>query len=229
MRILLPTTDPEDWKHFLADPEKQWRTGYSARTLAYCWHDTDGFPPEVASLFRTTVCAALHNTQPLLVLPEYKVRVPGKGHMSQNDIFVLAKAGDGALVSMMVESKVSEPFGDSVGVWKANGDGFTANKQERLRGLCRFAGLTDVPDAIHYQLLHRTASAMIEAETYNAPYAVMIVHSFSPENAHWKAFDAFVRLYGKTPQIGQLVELTTVGKVRLFAGWAHGHERYLKM
>jgi len=26
---------PEDWKPLLAEPEKHWRTGYSAKTLAY--------------------------------------------------------------------------------------------------------------------------------------------------------------------------------------------------
>jgi len=149
--------------------------------------------------------------------------------MSQNDIFVLARAGDGALVSVMVEGKVRESFGEPVGRWKTSGSGFTANKETRLQGLCHYVGLPEIPDTIHYQLLHRTASAVIEAETYNAAYAMMIVHSFSPADDHWAAFDAFVRLYSKTPQIGQLVELASVGNVQLFAGWARGQERYLNM
>jgi hypothetical protein len=39
-----------------------------------------------------------------------------------------------------------------------------------------------VPDAIRYQLLHRAASVVIEAERFNASYAVLPVHSFSPLN-----------------------------------------------
>jgi hypothetical protein len=38
--ILIPASNPEDWKKFLADPEKHWKKGYSARTLAYCWQNS---------------------------------------------------------------------------------------------------------------------------------------------------------------------------------------------
>jgi hypothetical protein len=41
-RILSFTTGPDDWKALLADPEKQWRVGYSARTLATCWEAAEG-------------------------------------------------------------------------------------------------------------------------------------------------------------------------------------------
>ena len=46
-RILSFTTGPDDWKALLADPEKQWKTGYSARALAHAWECCEGFPPEV--------------------------------------------------------------------------------------------------------------------------------------------------------------------------------------
>jgi uncharacterized protein DUF6946 len=32
-KIYLPTVGPQDWQKLLADPEKEWRTGYSARTM----------------------------------------------------------------------------------------------------------------------------------------------------------------------------------------------------
>jgi hypothetical protein len=32
-KILIPASSPEDWKKFLAEPEKQWKSGYSARSL----------------------------------------------------------------------------------------------------------------------------------------------------------------------------------------------------
>jgi len=47
-RIFKFTSGPNDWQSLLADPVKQWRKGFSARTLAYCWEAADGFPPEVA-------------------------------------------------------------------------------------------------------------------------------------------------------------------------------------
>jgi hypothetical protein len=42
--ICLPATAPDQWAQFLAEPVKHWRTGYSARTLAYSWQAADGFP-----------------------------------------------------------------------------------------------------------------------------------------------------------------------------------------
>ena len=38
-KILIPASSPEDWKQFLTEPEKHWKSGYSARSLAYCWHE----------------------------------------------------------------------------------------------------------------------------------------------------------------------------------------------
>ena len=32
-RICIPSANTEQWKQFLADPEKQWRQGFSARSL----------------------------------------------------------------------------------------------------------------------------------------------------------------------------------------------------
>jgi hypothetical protein len=38
-QIYLPASTPDLWAQFLAEPVKQWRTGYSARTLAYSWQE----------------------------------------------------------------------------------------------------------------------------------------------------------------------------------------------
>ena len=39
-KIYIPANDPEQWAQFLAEPIKQWRCGYSARALAYCYLST---------------------------------------------------------------------------------------------------------------------------------------------------------------------------------------------
>src|SRR5436309_2542925 len=72
-RILTFTTGPEDWRQFLADPQKHWRVGFSARTLAHCWEAADGFPEEVAAIFHGTDEPALTELEPLLAVPEFKV------------------------------------------------------------------------------------------------------------------------------------------------------------
>lgn len=93
-RILWFTSGPEDWKKLLAS-EKHWRTGYSAKTLAYCWEKADGFPPEVATALETADEPALRDLTPVLAIPEFKVPLPGGVRSSQNDLFVLAHAARG--------------------------------------------------------------------------------------------------------------------------------------
>ena len=89
-KVYIPTTGPDDWQRFLADPAKQWRTGFSAKTLAYCWECADGgLPNEIASMLRP------HGgeVELLLAIPEYRVALPGAFRVeSQSDIFALARA-----------------------------------------------------------------------------------------------------------------------------------------
>ena len=94
---------------------------------------------------------------------------------------MLANSRSG-LITMSVEGKVSEPFGEIVDKW-LHKDGQVANRRLRLEGLCRILNLEigEVLD-LRYQLLHRTASALIEAERFSASTAVMLVHSFSSKS-----------------------------------------------
>jgi hypothetical protein len=64
-RILVPTTGVEDWRRLLADPEKHWRTGSSAKCLAHCWEDADGFPAEIKRLFSESGIASFREVNPL--------------------------------------------------------------------------------------------------------------------------------------------------------------------
>jgi len=50
-KFYIPTKGPLSWKALLADPEKQWRKGYSARTLACCWEEAQGFPKSFVDSF----------------------------------------------------------------------------------------------------------------------------------------------------------------------------------
>ena len=43
-KFFRPTNNPEEWRQLLAKPDKHWKTGYSAKTLAYCWQETGDFP-----------------------------------------------------------------------------------------------------------------------------------------------------------------------------------------
>jgi hypothetical protein len=222
--ILVPAHGPEDWKQFLAEPEKYWKRGYSARALAYCWHQTQGFPSEVRIALNTE--QSLRNLEMLLAIPEHKVPLPGGARASQNDIWVLARTEDG-LVSITVEGKVSESFGPTLGEWLKEASG---NKQKRLAYILEHLGLQDTPPAdIRYQLLHRTASAVIEAKTYFAKRAVMLVHSFSRNDEWFDDYERFLSLFDVTATHGEMVSLGRVQGIDLYSAWVRGDARFLDM
>jgi hypothetical protein len=94
-----------------------------------------------------------------------------------------------------------------------------------LEFLCASLGRTDeIPGDIRYQLLHRTVSALLEAKRFNARYAMMIVHSFSPVKSGFDDYQAFLGLFGRSSQVGKLVELPACGPIRLFSGWVSEKE-----
>ncbi len=231
VRICVPAASPDDWQRLLKDPVKHWRTGYSARTLAHSWHSAVEWPPEIQQLFVTVPAASLRSVQPLLIIPEKITPVAGTGEPPHSDVFVLAKAADGQLVSITVEGKVDEPFGNgnqTVSAWKNEGN--VANRRVRLdQFLDKIQLIESRADSVAYQLIQRTASAVIEAETFNARYAVMLVHSFSPEHANFSAFETLASAYGQRIHSEQLVEVSSYRDIRLFIGWVQGDPIYLSM
>lgn len=199
-KILTPTTSPLDWKALLADPEKQWRRGYSAMSAALSWEQMQGLPGEIAAIFGP-------DPQLLLAIPEYKVPMPGRGRDSQCDVFALVRAGDDT-IAMAVEAKVDEPFGPTIGDWlKDVSDGKTA----RLAGICALIGCTPPPADLPYQLFHRTAAAVILAARFKTDRAAMIVQSFSPTQKWFGQFQAFAGHLGVkvAPGAGSDVTLPT--------------------
>jgi len=127
-KFFIPANSPEDWKQLLADPDKQWKTGYSAKSLAYCWQKTNDFPRSIKRVFGDSGIHLFQDIELLLAFPEWKVPLSGGRRASQNDIFVLAK-GSNQLISIMVEGKVRESFGEVVSEWKSDK---SKGKQTRL-------------------------------------------------------------------------------------------------
>jgi hypothetical protein len=226
--IYVPTSGVDNWRKLLADPEKHWRIGFSARTLAYAWESAAGFPPEIQDLFSRSD-QPFQNVELLLAIPEHQVLMPPFGrHPSQNDLFVLAKDSRNGLMAMMVEGKVSESFDKNLAEWNAEG---SLGKHKRLAFLKETLGLCgEIPPTIRYQLLHRTASAVLEAKRFTASNAVMIVHSFSQQDLWFENYQAFLSLFGISgAEIGRLHFLVESAGIRLYSGWVRGDERFLKM
>lgn len=222
-RIYIPVTNAEQWAQFLADPVKHWRMGYSARTLAHSWQDAENFPVEVREALETY--AGFSGINLLLAIPEHQVPLPGGSRPSQNDLWVLARAGE-ELVSITVEGKVMEPFGPTIDEWNM---GTSSGKDLRLNFLMNELGLQHpVPKTIRYQLLHRTASAVIEAKRFRAAHAVMLVHSFSLADQWFDDFAAFVALFGCAAKPDQMIAIGERDGVFLHLCWVRGNPAYLR-
>jgi hypothetical protein len=103
-------------------------------------------------------------------------------------------------------------------------------------------------DDIRYQLLHRTASALIEAQRFCAGQALMLVHSFSQTHEWFEDYARFAQLLGsevRKPLVDyaapRLIHPTTMaqgqpgcihhvgerGGVALYLGWVTGEAVYL--
>lgn len=229
-KFFIPANTPEDWKSLLADPDKHWKTGYSAKALAYSWQKADGFPPEVNRVFKKSGIELFQDAQMLVAFPEYKVSLPGGKRSSQNDIFILAKGND-QLISITIEGKIDEPFDKLIVDWKLDDQG---GKKTRLEYLCETLQLdVNKVDNTRYQLLHRTASAVIEAKKFNAPNALMLVHAVKKTKEKYdesfRNYGQFLKLFGPEGKPDSIIGGRIIDGIRLYFGWVKGNKRFLVM
>jgi hypothetical protein len=223
--IYLPSIGSHDWQWLLASPGTHWKHGASARALADAWEHADGWPANVAAALASD--RDLAELDLLLALPEHEVPLPGGSRASQTDLLVLARRSAGALVVIAVEGKAEEPFGDhTVAEWRAAD---SPGRVKRLAYLLDVLALADDEPlaGIRYQLLHRAASAVIEARRFGAAHAAMLVHSFSTGDAWFEDFAAFAALYGATAGKGSALPVRSFADVTLHLGWASDTARPL--
>jgi hypothetical protein len=183
-------------------------------SLSYCWEEAKGFPASIKKAFAT--CQALKGLEFILAIPEYKVNLPGGRAASQNDLFVLGRTPEG-LVIIMVEGKVSEPFGPLVSEWYKDP---SPGKTKRLSFLCNELGLSEThAHTVRYQLLHRTVSALIEARRFRATKAVMLVHSFSKTKERFDDYKQFAGLFNLDVEPNDLYSAGKLDGIDLYLGW----------
>ncbi len=221
-RIYKPTRGPDDWRDFLADPVLHWKTGYSAKSMAYAWEENAGLPPRIKHVLSTALDGEI---EPLIVIPEYKVPLPGGRTQSQNDAFMFVRIKHQTAV-MMIEGKVDEPFGDQISKWV---EPASKGKQARLAYLTETLGLSETPPIhLRYQLFHRTASALIEAQRFKADLAIMLVHSFSQTHKWFDDYAAFADLMlCDGARVETLVKSRRETSKPLYLGWVTGDPVYL--
>lgn len=211
------THDAGDWKQFLADPEKHWKEGRSAKMLADTWEEAaPALPWEMQAAFVDTPFAKF---DPALAIPEYEVDLPGGRRASQSDLFVLGRIGKDLAV-LMIEGKVDESFGPTLGDWLKEA---SPGKHKRLAALKEALGLSgDLPPTLRYQLLHRAASPVLEARRLGAEYAAMVVHSFSAKEAWLEDYRAFAKLLGLSGKKGAVECVRRDAEPELWMGWVKG-------
>jgi hypothetical protein len=222
MKILTPAAGPEAWRPLLSDPEKHWRTGFSARTLAHCWHANAGLPREFASAFAN---AGFDELEPLIAIPEHKVKIPGRGFDSQMDLWVIARVARG-LVGIGVEGKVGESFGPTIGEWNPEA---SENRRERLRGLRELLGVSTLSPDLRYQLVHRTGGTVAEAKRFGASIAVMVVHAFESPQSPYDDFVRFGNALGVDVKRNVLANVGIRSGAELWIGWIDGDRQFLEL
>lgn len=192
-RLHVPLLRPEDIIPHLGSPT-HWQPGRSAKSLADLWFAADALPPSIKAALEPDL--SFRKVTLLDAFLERPVDLGDGQQPSQTDLMAIVRL-DGGLGILAIEAKVDETFGPTVNEWLSDPKGDKATRLARLERLCGLLGLDPgALGSIRYQLIHRTASALIEARRYCARDAVMIVQSFCPKRSWFDDYRAFVDVMG---------------------------------
>lgn len=216
-RVHVPLLRPEDAIHHLGSPT-HWQSGRSAKSAVDLWFSTNALPPSIVWALRDDV--VLRGARLLDAFIERPVDLGDGLRPSQTDLMAIVRHESG-LGAIAVEAKVDETFGPTVAEWLANPKGDRPTREARLDRLCRMLGIDTVDTGtLRYQLIHRTASAIIEAKRYHARDAAMIVQSFCPRHSWFDDFTAFARAMGFShSELGTLSKQKLCDGVAIRIGW----------
>ncbi len=184
---------PESVRPFLAKPS-HWREGRSAYELAHSWIAAGDIPSRVRKVLDG--CPVFKNAILVEGFFEHQTDLRSAGHPTQTDLLTVLRLSNAAYAVIAVEAKVDEPFGPIIRDWN---DG-TGRKEERLSALCNYFDLSQnlILD-LRYQLLHRSAAALFEAERYGASQAMTMIHSFSSPGEALNDYHSFMQALGISP------------------------------
>ena len=215
---------PEDVIPHLGKGKEHWQPGRSAQLTARSWFEARDFPASIAAILATG--KDFGNAELVDAFLERTVDLGDGREPSHTDVMAVVGVGN-RLGVLAVEAKVDEPFGPFVQEWldagKANSDA-GAGRSARLDHLC---ALLELPRTaalpLRYQLLHRTASALIEARRYRATLAEMMVQSFCTRlpQTGLADFQSFAEAMGFAQlEPGVLSAPKMIGGISFSLGWA---------
>jgi hypothetical protein len=217
----------DDWIDVVS--RKNWVPSRSAFELAHKWHNTLQFPERVAQVLCTSAEPSLRDLHREYAIVEMPTFLDTQKGPSWTDIMVYARNATGDPVVIGVEGKADELFDEEVRHWVRDSRQLErqpkTSRLNRLDYLSRILRITVGSDSeLRYQLLHRTAATVLEAEKIVARSAIVLVHSFDDSDAqNWNDYVSFLnylgiqhpekmKLSGPVP-LGAGVTLTT------FFGW----------
>lgn len=220
-RIFVPTLGPTDWRRLLADPQKQWRQKKSAWEAAVAWEAARrtprGLPDGIASLLDTE--PTFSGASLVLGLPEHQVGLDGGGHASQTDLWALLST-DSGLVSVSIEAKAGESFDKLVSEWLKDASPSSGKpaRLSQLRGILELSD--DDAQRCRYQLLHRSVSAILEAQRCKVSTALFLVQAFGDNSSSFEDYVEWAKLLGIAAEPNRVHHVGQRGGVSFWIGWS---------
>lgn len=216
-RIHVPIQRPTDVIPHLGRPT-HWQPGRSAKAVTDSWFFSNSIPASVRAVLAAD--PVFKNAKLVDAFLERSVDLGDGQRPSQTDLMAVIRTHAG-LGIIAVEAKVNEAFGPTVKEWLAEDKNGAGARRARLETLCSLLNLDpDRATGLRYQLIHRTASAVIEAHNYCAKHAAMIVQSFCPKRSWFEDFAAFTEALNLGPaEPGRISQAGNFAGVELRLGW----------
>jgi hypothetical protein len=216
-----PLRRPEDVIPFLGKGKAHWNKERSAYQTAYSWFNANGLPASIRNALQTDAAFAAAGLEKAIF--ERKTKLDAYGRESQTDVLAYIRSGSNVAV-VGVEAKVDESFGPVVSDW----NDYTPGKLRRLAGLIERLELrSGAIGSLRYQLFHRAAATLIEAEQVRARDAALIVQSFDQDRAGYKDFVAFAVAFETPIEVpGRLSRPKKIGDVTMRLGWTDNSKFY---
>jgi hypothetical protein len=225
--IFVPTRTGTEWQRLLAKPEVHWREGQSAMAAAAAWEAARGrLPAELGEALEHSADPDLTDLKLLAAFPEWEATLEAGERPSRANILALAR-NDRGLVAIGVEAVVDEGFSLTLAQKRASIPDSGREKLLALESALKPPAAFD--GAISYQLVHRAASTLREAQAFHAHVAVMAVQAFGAAQPARGHFDAFASALGAARISDEVSLAAQHGSPRLLLAWCAGNSRFLKV
>lgn len=189
----------KDWQSIVG--KNKFKKGFSAYELAYSWlHKRGHFPESIQEIFEASNYQIFNDLVLNYAIVENPIFLDNFKGPSMNDLMVFASSKrTKSSIIIAVEGKVDESFDKYIYQWiRDNSKNPKISRIKRLEYLNKQLGTNLKKESkIRYQLMHRTASAIIEAKRNGINNAMLLIHSFeSIKQDNFQDCNNFITLFG---------------------------------